>query len=111
MPITLQVSLVVDSWRGPESAPLSAEAEMMISAGDLPAGSTFPATIMLDADTAAELWSALQGGYQPVFWMSTREKALRPQVAPTEGEDNEETQTDTHRQGVDLNSRLCAPIA
>ena len=70
MSVTLQVSLVVDSWRGPGAASLSPEADLALTVGDLHAGSTFPATITLDPDTADELLAALQAGYQPVFWMS-----------------------------------------
>ena len=70
MKTVLEVVLVVDSWRGPGAVLLSPEADLALTAGDLHAGSTFPATITVDEDTAEELRAALNAGYQPVFWMA-----------------------------------------
>ncbi len=67
--VTLTVSLVVDHWRGSKGVRLKPKDDMRLSSGDLHAGSTFPATITLDADTAKELQKALEMQYQPVFWM------------------------------------------
>ncbi len=69
---TLKVSLIVDYWRGKSGGMLTPEAELALEVVDLHGGSTFPATITLDADTAEELAMALQAGYRPVFWMGGR---------------------------------------
>ena len=68
--MTMAVSLVFETWRGKGGEALSSEADLVLSSGDLHSGSTFPATITVDADTADELRSALEKGLQPTFWMS-----------------------------------------
>ena len=72
----IAVSLVFETWRGVQGAALSPEIDLALSTGDLHAGSTFPATITVDADTAEELREALSKGLQPTFWMSKRREVI-----------------------------------
>ena len=74
--MTIVVKLVFETWRGVKGEALSPETDMRLSTGDLHSGSTFPATITVDADTADELRSALEKGLQPTFWMSKRREVI-----------------------------------
>jgi len=65
----VNIYLVVDDWRRHGKSVYSTEAGVQLSMGDFHSGTTFPGTIELDEEDAAELRRALRDGFQPVFWI------------------------------------------
>lgn len=66
------ISLVFDDLRRGGKSINGTEEYIDATALDLHPGSTFPGTITLEDDAAYDFEIMLEGGLQPVFWVSYR---------------------------------------
>lgn len=71
----MKIRLVFEEWRSQYHGRLQPLAEVAdLGLGDFHSGSTFEATIEVDADAERELEEAMSIGYRPVFYA----KASKP---------------------------------
>ena len=64
----MKVRLVFNDWRYNDGRSVyNSEEGLTLSSGDFHSGTTFNASLELDEEQAAELKTALEDGYTPVF--------------------------------------------
>lgn len=64
----MQITLVFDDWRNRDQESVYQTVQgVELSMGDFHSGTTFEATVALDAQQAAELEDAMKKGFTPVF--------------------------------------------
>ncbi len=65
----MKIKLIFEDWKKQGKSIRSNEEFIELSKHDFHGGATFEGAIHLDAWQEKELREAIEGGYQPVFWV------------------------------------------